>query len=55
MTHVGNVNRKMKVRKEQNFQKTIMDEITNLKSSGTKIVGCSTCIIFNCLYYKKYG
>ena len=42
MTHVGNVNPKMKVRKEQNFQKTIMGEITNLKSSGTKIVGCST-------------
>ena len=25
------------------------------KSSGTKIVGCSSCVLFNCLYYKKDG
>ena len=31
MTHVRNIDRKMKVETEQNFQKTIMDEITNLK------------------------
>ena len=31
MTHVGNVNRKMKVQTEENFQKTIMDELVNLK------------------------
>ena len=31
MTHVRNIDRKMKVQTEQNFQKTIMDEITNLK------------------------
>ena len=56
MTYVRNIDRKMKVETEQNFQKTIMDEITNLKkSSGTKIVGCSTCLLFNCLYYKKDG
>ena len=56
MAHVRNIDRKMKVETEQNFQKTIMDEITNLKkSSGTKIVGCSTCLLFNCLYYKKDG
>ena len=30
MTHVRNIDRKMKVETEQNFQKTIMDEITNL-------------------------
>ena len=29
MTHVRNVDRKMKVQTEENFQKTIMDEITN--------------------------
>ena len=56
MTHVRNIDRKMKVETEQNFQKTIMDEITNLKkTSGTKIVGCSTCLLINCLYYKKDG
>ena len=31
MTHVRNIDRKMKVQTEENFQKTIMDEITNLK------------------------
>ena len=33
MTHVRNVHRKMKVQTEENFQKTIMDEITNLKKA----------------------
>ena len=56
MTHVRNIDRKMKVETEQNFQKTIMDEITNFKKSpGTKVVGCSTCLLFNCLYYKRDG
>ena len=55
MTFVRNIDRKMKVQTEQNFQKTIMDEIKNLKSSGTKIVCCSFCMLFNCLYYKKDG
>ena len=31
MTNVRNIDRKMKVETEQNFQKTIMDEITNFK------------------------
>ena len=31
MTHVRNIDRKMKVETEQNFQKTIMEEIVNLK------------------------
>ena len=31
MAHVKNIDRKMKVEAEQNFQKTIMDEITILK------------------------
>ena len=33
MTHVRNIDRKMKVEAEQNFQKTIMDEITSLKKA----------------------
>ena len=54
MTQVRNIDRKMKeenfqkTMKEENFQKTIMDEIKNLKSSGTKIVGCSSCVLFDC-------
>ena len=33
MTNVRNIDRKMKVETERNFQKTIMDEITNLKKA----------------------
>ena len=33
MTHVRNVDRKMKVQTEENFQKTIIDEIVNLKKA----------------------
>ena len=33
MTCVRNIDRKMKVEAEQNFQKTVMDEITNLKKA----------------------
>ena len=33
MSHVRNIDRKMKVQTEENFQKTIMDEITNLKKA----------------------
>ena len=33
MTHVRNIDQKMKVQTEENFQKTIMDEITNLKQA----------------------
>ena len=33
MMQVRNVDRKMKVETEQNFQKTIMDEITNIKKA----------------------
>ena len=33
MAHVRNIDQKMKVETEQNFQKTIMDEITNLKKA----------------------
>ena len=31
MTHVRNIDRKMKVQTEENFQKTVMNEIVNLK------------------------
>ena len=56
MTHVRNVDPKMNLQAQENFQKTIMDEITNLKkSSSTKVVGVSFCVLFNCLYYKKDG
>ena len=33
MTHVRNIDRKMKVQTEENFQKTTMDEIVNLKKA----------------------
>ena len=33
MTHVRNVDQKMKVQTEENFQKTTMDEIVNLKKA----------------------
>ena len=33
MTHLRNIDQKMKVQTEENFQKTIMDEITNLKKA----------------------
>ena len=32
-TYIRNINRKMKVQTEENFQRTIMDEITNLKKA----------------------
>ena len=33
MTYIRNIDRKMKVQIEENFQKTIMDEIKNLKKA----------------------
>ena len=54
MADVSNVDRKMKVQTEENFQKTILDEIKNLKKRhGTKIVGFSFCMLFNFLYCKN--
>ena len=56
MTYVRNIDRKMKVQTEENFQKAIMNEINNLKkSSGTKVVGVRFCMLFNCLYCKIDG
>ena len=36
MTHIRNIDRKMEVQTEENFQKTIMDEIVNLKKLWNK-------------------
>ena len=36
MTHVRNIDRKMKVQTEESFQKTIMDEISNLEKLWNK-------------------
>ena len=36
MTHVRNIDRKMKAKTEESFQKTIMDEIVNLKRLWNK-------------------
>ena len=36
MTHVRRIDRKMKVETEESFQKTIMDEISNLKKLWNK-------------------
>ena len=36
MTHVRNIDRKMKVETKESFQKTIMDEIKNLKKLWNK-------------------
>ena len=33
MTHVRNIDQKMKVQTEENFQKTIIDKIVNLKTA----------------------
>ena len=55
MTNIRYIDRKMKVQTEENFQKTIMDEIMNLKKLWNKSSCCSTCLLFNCLYYKKGG
>ena len=54
MTDIRNVDGKIKVLTEENFQKTILGEIKNLKKRhGTKIVGLNFCVLLNCLYYKN--
>ena len=40
MTYGRNIDRKMKVQTEENFQKTIMDEIVNLKKLWNKSSQC---------------
>ena len=45
MADIRNVDRKMKVQREENFQKTILDEIKNPKRRhGTNIIGFSFCM-----------
>ena len=34
---------------------TKLTKLTIYKRSGTKIVGCSLCVLINCIYYKKDG
>ena len=36
MTQIRNIDRKMKVQTEESFQKTIMDEISNIKKLWNK-------------------
>ena len=53
MTHVMNIDRKMKVQTEENLQKTIMNEINGLrKALERKQLVEVQCLLFNCLYYK---
>ena len=40
MTYVRNIDRKMKAQTEENFQKTIMDEISNLRKALNKSNWC---------------
>ena len=40
MTYVRNIDRKIKVQTEEDFQKTMMDEITNLKKLWNKSSWC---------------
>ena len=56
MTYVRNIDRKMKVETEKNFQKTIMKEINNFKKAlEQKYSALVHCMLINCLYYKKDG
>ena len=49
-----NVDRKMKVQTKENFQKNYSGpNKKSKKRHGTKIVGLSFCMLFNCLYYKN--
>ena len=54
MADIRNVDRKMKVQTEENFQKKCSGRNKeSRKRHGTKIVGLSFCMLFNCLYYKN--
>ena len=51
---IRNVDRKMKVQTEENFQKNYSGRNKESKKRhGTKIVAFSFCMLFNCLYYKN--
>ena len=52
--YVRNIDQKMKVQTEENFQKNYHGRNKKIKkSSGTKIVGCSLCVIFSCICRKN--
>ena len=54
MTYVRNIDRKMKVQTEEKVSKNYHGRNKEFKkSSGTKVVGVSLCVLFNCLYYKQ--
>ena len=52
MPYVGNIDRKMKFKQNKNYHGRNKQF---KKGSGTKVVGVSLCVLFNCLYYKKDG
>ena len=53
MADVRNVDRKMKVQTEDNFQKLFWTKKEFRKRYGTKIVGLGFCMLFNCIYYEN--
>ena len=54
MADFRNVDRKMKVQTEENVKKNYFRRNKEFKKRhGTKIVGLSFCMLFNCLYYKN--
>ena len=54
MADVRNVDRKMEVQTEENSPKNYSGQNKeSRKRHGTKIVGLSFCMLFNCLYYKN--
>ena len=56
MTYIRNIDRKMKLQTEDNFKKNYHGRNNKFKkSSSTKVVGVSLCVLFNCVYYKKDG
>ena len=56
MADVRNVDRKIKVQTEENLYKNYSRQNKESeKRHGTKIVGFSFCMLFNCLYYKDIG
>ena len=54
MADVRNIYRKMKVEREENFQKTnSRRNKESKKRNGTNIVDLSFCMLFNWVYYKN--
>ena len=57
MAHIRNIDRKMKVQTEENFQKTIIPWMKSLiqERLWNKSSWLHSLLLFNCLYYKKDG